>query len=294
MRFRFLPVKGPGLQASGLLCNRNATRRTGSPLQRTSIQHLTGGNTRGISATHTRTAGSQTAARLVSEGPVRNVHSLGALLPARTARMGHEPRAHPGRGVRTPRADVEARSGLPEGVGEARQRLRHALHGDDHQAPRGLLPVRLEAHRLQRRQMRPRPGPRRGIRRGRARRRVEGRLLLLDDGLASPRRRPLQEGRGRAAQVRGLHPRAGPRTVHQLRQGGHHVVRRFLAAGRGRLGVGEDERDGARAAAGHHHQRPLADARGLRHARAAHHARRGRPRLGGLHDLQRKLGLHAD
>ena len=48
----------------------------------------------------------------------------------------------------------------------------HEVHGDDHQASRGLLPVRHQAHRLLRAQAGLRPRPGQGVRGGRARRRV--------------------------------------------------------------------------------------------------------------------------
>ena len=70
-------------------------------------------------------------------------------------------------------------------LGEARPRSGHALHGDDHQAPRRLLPFRFEADRLLRSQAR--AWPRSGARVcGRcACRRPACRFLLFADGLAS-------------------------------------------------------------------------------------------------------------
>ena len=58
---------------------------------------------------------------------------------------------------------VEAASGAR--VGRAGETGRHEVHGDDHQAPRGLLPVGYAADRLQRRQARPGPRPGARIRR---------------------------------------------------------------------------------------------------------------------------------
>ena len=81
----------------------------------------------------------------------------------------------------------------------------------------------------------------------------------------------------------------------QLRQDRHPLVRRVLAA-RTRPSCGRAAKMNAMVRElqpRHHHQQPLAAARGLRHARGAHHRRRRGPRLGSLHDLQRLLGLHA-
>src|ERR1022692_3294227 len=70
--------------------------------------------------------------------------------------------------------------------------FRPEVHGDDHQTPRGLLPLRFQTHRLLRPQARPRPRPRQGVRRSRPRRGLARGLLLFAHGLAPSRWRPLR------------------------------------------------------------------------------------------------------
>ena len=76
--------------------------------------------------------------------------------------------------------------------------------------------------------VRPRPGG--GIRGSRARRGPARGLLLLADGLAPSRRRPLRDRRGGARALCGIHARPDPRTADQLRKDRRSLVRRRLAA----------------------------------------------------------------
>ena len=90
-------------------------------------------------------------------------------------------------------------------LGPTRQGRRTEVHGDDHQAPRRLLPLRQQADRLHVRQTGSRPRPRPGVRRCRPRRGDARRLLLFADGLAPSRRRPLRYRRSGAQAFRRLH-----------------------------------------------------------------------------------------
>src|ERR1022692_3179431 len=121
------------------------------------------------------------------------------------------------------------------------KQARPEVYGDDHQAPRRVLPVRLQAHRLLRAQARPRPRPGEGIRGRRARGGLARGLLLFTHGLAPSRWHALQGRPGRAPALRRLHPRADSRNPHELRQDRCPLVRRGMSAGRRGLAIGEDE-----------------------------------------------------
>ena len=194
-------------------------------------------------------------------------------------------------GVRGPRQALPAEAERRPRLGAAGPPRRPEVHGDDDQAPRGLLPLRHPDDELLRTEAgawaRSRPGVRgRGAGGGTARR-----LLLLAHGLAPPGRRALCDRRAGPPPLRGLRPRARPRAHDQLREDRHPLVRRRLAARCRRVGVAADERHGLQAPARHRRQQPQQAARRLHHARAADPGGRSGLRLGVVHDDERELGL---
>ena len=229
---------------------------------------------------------------MVARSPLRHVHPLGPLQRARAATNGPwRTKAFRSRSTSSS-PSASSPSPTPRATGPAGQTGRPEVHGDDHQAPRGLLPLRLQAHRLLRAQARPRPRPGEGIRGGRARRRPARGLLLFADGLAPSRWRALRHRRSRAPPLRRLHPRPDPRAADQLRQDRRPLVRRRLAARRRGLGIGEDERDGVPAPARHHRQQPQRACRAIS-PRPSRRISAANARLGILHDHERQLGLSA-
>ena len=95
--------------------------------------------------------------RLVHPRPLRHVHPLGALRPARAARVGQDPRADDRRGLRPLFPALRPRSFRPPRLGKTGQGRRHEVRGADHQAPRGLLPLGQPSSPTTRRPTRP-PG----------------------------------------------------------------------------------------------------------------------------------------
>ena len=92
---------------------------------------------------------------VVARGPLRHVHPLGPLQHPGPPRVGHGRGRHPRRGVRATGQTLQAQAQRRARLGAPGQTGRPEVHGDDHQAPRRLLPVRYQAHRLLRAQAGP-------------------------------------------------------------------------------------------------------------------------------------------
>jgi len=144
----------------------------------------------------------------------------GALLASGPHRVDRAQRADPARGVRAFGGPIPAWPSAHAEVVRAGQGRRHEIRGDDHQAPRRLLPVGHERDGLQLRAHRPSARPAGRIYRRLPRTRPVGGPVLFANGLAPPRR-PALPRRHRLA--------AG-------RAGGGSIVRR-RAADYGRRGA---------------------------------------------------------
>jgi len=252
---------------------------------------------------------------LVARGPLRHVHPLGALRHPRRPVEGSEgPECRgvdpvqrqdpPGRLRAAPEA-VPSREVRRPAVGGHRQARRHEVRRHHLQAPRGVLPVRLEAHRLRRDGHAAEAGHPEGAFRGMPGGGIEDVLVPLDPRLAPPRlpapgcRQPAPLGHpahrgGRLQPLHRLHEGPAHGAADPLRPDRRALVRRRLGAPRPgaprRGGRGHDPPPPA----ADHHQRPHPASPGLQHARAAHSRHRhSRARLGDLHDHERHLGLSA-
>ena len=193
---------------------------------------------------------------VVPRREVRDVHPLGPVLRGPEGdRLG--PRGEPAVGHQQARA-AHGRSGLRQllqgiqsdqlrrrRLGPLREGVGHEVHGADHQAPRWLLAVRLEAHRLRHHGVAVRPRHREAVRGRLPEARPQGGSLLFDARLEPP-----GLPRRRQRDVRRVVPRPGRGTAVELRQGRCDVVRPRRRPRLGQVEVRRALRDDVPAPAG--------------------------------------------